>query len=971
MNRLNLQIRLGLCASFMLCCVVGLLTSAAQAADPPTPTPAPTPPLHERIDQLIDASHVGPPVALTGDAEFLRRVSLDLTGMPPSSEELRGFLADTAADKRAKAIDRLLESPQYSRHLATTLDIMLMERRPNKDVTAEEWQNYLLQAARENRPLNQVLKEVLSADGADAKLRPAARFYLDRGAEPNLITRDVGRIFFGRDMQCAQCHNHPVIDDYQQSDYHGLVAFFTPAYALVRKEGGKDQTVFAEKAGGDLTFDSVFVKDDKHLTGPRILGETELVEPQFPPGEEYQVKPAANVLPVPKFSRRAQLASHVTGGTNRSFNENIANRLWAMLMGRGLVHPLDLHHPANPPSHPELMALLADEIVARNYDTKGFIRELALTRTYQRVIDLPADQAPHPEEAASTLAELKTRTEALKTASEAARKEYGQAIKDWHAAETTLVPAAAEQEQALAKHAAVGKKHDEAQKAVNDHLALINTREDVGKTLAEAAGKAQEAAKKLPAEKDLAAAAQKFVDRSNALIAEVAALKKASPDKAAALAKVSEELAAAAKPVEAARAKATPLREVVRQKEQVVLAARRKTAESKVVFERHKRQVDRLEAFVQRETLRGQAAAVAQAVATSREAVAQAQKLAKDFEPDLQQHQTKVKEADQARLALEKTKNDAQAALAGQEKLVASVVAALTATDAARQQLPDDPTLTEAAQKLKAKADELRSVAATRTTQVDAAAAELKKGAEALALANQRLDASKAEKARRDSLVAAAQKKLAEDESQGESLESEISAATEQLATLQSNSFDMAQLKPLTPEQMCWSILKVTGIYDRYRQTEEAELNKTKPMDEAAKNDPAQVRARGLELEQRTFDKLKGNVASFVAVYGAGAGQPQNDFFATVDQALFAANGGVVNSWLAPAGGNVAERMAAEKDAAKAAEDLYVTMLTRLPSPEESADVVRVLNEQAANKPAAVQELVWGLVTSAEFRFNH
>ena len=206
-------------------------------------------PLHERIDRLIDAGHVGPPVALAGDAEFLRRVSLDLTGMPPSSEELRGFLADTAADKRAGAVDRLLESPLHARHLATTLDVMLMERRPSQNVTADEWQNYLLKACRENRPLNQVLKEVLSADGADANLRPAARFYLDRGSEPNLITRDVGRIVFGRDLQCAQCHNHPLIDDYQQSDYHGLLAFFNPAYALSRKEGGKDEDLLRREGG--------------------------------------------------------------------------------------------------------------------------------------------------------------------------------------------------------------------------------------------------------------------------------------------------------------------------------------------------------------------------------------------------------------------------------------------------------------------------------------------------------------------------------------------------------------------------------------------------------------------------------------------------------------------------------------------------------------------------------------------------
>ena len=178
--------------------VLWLMTSSRLAADT-SPFP-----LHERIDQLIDAARVGPPVALASDAEFLRRVSLDLTGMPPSTEELRGFLADARVDKRTRAVDRLLESPLFSLHLATSLDVMLMERRPSQNITVEEWQNYLLKACRENRPLNQVLREVLNADGVDPGLRPAARFYLDRGSEPNLITRDVGaHLFWSRPAMCS------------------------------------------------------------------------------------------------------------------------------------------------------------------------------------------------------------------------------------------------------------------------------------------------------------------------------------------------------------------------------------------------------------------------------------------------------------------------------------------------------------------------------------------------------------------------------------------------------------------------------------------------------------------------------------------------------------------------------------------------------------------------------------------------
>ena len=123
---------------------------------------------------------------------------------------------------------------------------------------------------------------------------------------------------------------------------------------------------------------------------------------------------------MPRHSRRAKLARLATGGGNRAFNENIANRLWAVMMGRGLVHPVDLHHPANPPSHPELLRLLGDEIVALKFDVKAFLRELALTRAYQRAIDLPGGAAPIPAQFAAELAELKARSEPLEAAAERA-----------------------------------------------------------------------------------------------------------------------------------------------------------------------------------------------------------------------------------------------------------------------------------------------------------------------------------------------------------------------------------------------------------------------------------------------------------------------------------------------------------------------------------------------------------------------
>ena len=341
-----------MCLPFAGGCRSAFFLNAAPAADEPRE------PLHRRIDRLLAADRIGPPIAPASDAEFLRRVSLDLTGMPPSSEDVKAFLADKDADKRARAVDRLLESPLFARHWATTLDVMLMERLPNQQVPDDEWQAFLLDAARRNRPFNELVAELLRADGGDPKNRAPARFYLDRESEPNRITRDVGRILFGLDLQCAQCHNHPLVEDYRQSDYQGLLAFFSPGSELVKMEGIKKTSFFPEKVGKDVAFDSVFVKDDHHLTGPRLPGGVELDEPVFPPGDEYKVKPARDVMPVPRHSRRAMLASLAAGGRHRVFNENFANRLWAMMMGRGLVHPLDLTHPANPPVQPELLTLL-------------------------------------------------------------------------------------------------------------------------------------------------------------------------------------------------------------------------------------------------------------------------------------------------------------------------------------------------------------------------------------------------------------------------------------------------------------------------------------------------------------------------------------------------------------------------------------------------------------------------------------
>jgi hypothetical protein len=377
-------------------------TPGAAGADlPPLPSS-----LHERIDQLIDARLARELPGQTSaapatDAEFLRRAWLDLAGMIPTAAEARAFLDDPSPYKRRALIDRLLESPAYARRMQQVFDVMLMERRPDLYVEAKPWREFLHRAFAENRPYDVLVRQILAADGADPASRPSARFLLAREADPNLITRDVGRLFLGMDLQCCQCHDHPLIDGYKQRQYYGLYAFVSRTVLVGGKEADGtikpgSVAVLGEKAEGDVTFSSVFKKKVTHKTGPRVLEGPLPAEPAVAKGQEYLIPPTKDgkVRPVPVFSRRALLGPSLTAPGSPAFARNIANRLWALVMGRGIVHPVDLHHDDNPPSNPELLDLLAAELVAMKFDIRAFLRELTLTRAYERGSEPPPEASP-------------------------------------------------------------------------------------------------------------------------------------------------------------------------------------------------------------------------------------------------------------------------------------------------------------------------------------------------------------------------------------------------------------------------------------------------------------------------------------------------------------------------------------------------------------------------------------------------
>lgn len=342
--------------------------------------------LYRRIDRLIaaaDPQFASLAAANSSDAEFFRRLYLDLAGTIPSAKETRAFLADAtpSAERRTKLIDRLLKSPLYARRMQHVFDEMLMERRPAVSVPDEKWRAYLRDSFAANKSWKQLALEILAADGADEKLRPAAKFYLDRNFKVDLLTRDIGRLFLGVDLECAQCHDHPAIDDYLQRHYYGISAFLKRSYLFTDPK--TKQKMLGEKAeGGDTKFTSVFT-DEASQTDPRLLNLPAISDPKGM-DKQYLVEPKKNVRGVPGYSRRQQLAWAMIADDNVAFRKNIVNRLWAMMMGRGLAEPLDVRHADNPPSHPEVLDLLADEFLNHDYDIAWLLKELALTETYQR-----------------------------------------------------------------------------------------------------------------------------------------------------------------------------------------------------------------------------------------------------------------------------------------------------------------------------------------------------------------------------------------------------------------------------------------------------------------------------------------------------------------------------------------------------------------------------------------------------------
>ncbi|MEZ6127837.1 MAG: DUF1549 domain-containing protein [Planctomycetaceae bacterium] len=922
-------------------------------------------PLHQRIDAVVQSTAIGPVADSVDDLTFVRRLYLDLTGQIPSSAQSRQFLANDAPDRRTQLVDQLLASPDFNRHLATIFDVMLMERRGNAHVKTEDFRAWLQQSFEQNKPFHQLASELIAADPTGPA--PATAFFLERGVEPNLMTREISRTFFGRDIQCAQCHDHPNVDGYKQEEYYGIYAFVNRSSLF--QPDKKKPAVISETADGHASFKSVFTSREA-FTSPRLPGEAEVVEPVFAAGEEYTVSPSKTVAGVPRYSRRARLAELVATGQNVYFRRNIANRLWAKVMGRGLVQPVDMHHSMNPPSHPQLMTLLADEIAAMNFDVKAFLRELVLTDVYQRAHKFQQTPTIDIADLTAAIEQLKQQKDVAVAESAAKEEIVEAALKELDAAIAAAEPVRAAWEKSRAAAVAAAKKQADAAAVESSKRGTVEQKKILAAHLTEAFAKTQAAAERLGQPQELATITTALKTRGDKTTAELAKLQKDLEAAARAAATATQALETAQAADAAEREKLTPLTDVMQQHRQRLVRSFHESQRSYERVSSAERSVDYLQQLIAKQQASTSIPRIEATVASTDQQQQQATSTVSTAEQQMAAAIEQMKIAEAARQQADQQARQQSEQMQSATEAAEVLAAALARANAAAEILQRDSAMDElvvqlerSGQRLSQKVGEAHARLDDATAKLQQSTAQVEQMQAAAAKARQQADAASQQ-------VVALQKTLDELHAQLTEATAAKAAAMAEVDQHAVRQFHLATVEPLSPEQLAFSILQASGQRSRQVDAELAKLNKEKPL-KADQQTEAVLAERRQQAEAAAAASLHKTAASLINLFAAEAGQPQDAFFATVDQALFFANGSQVRSWLAPSADNLTARLLKIETAESLAEELYLSILVRKPETDEIQDVAQYLKVRGDRKSAAVQELAWALMTSAEFRFQY
>ena len=331
------------------------------------------------------------PVPSVDDHGFIRRVTLDLCGRIPTGAEVKAFVESKAADKRVQLVDQLMASPSFLRHQVIEFEWLLAD---GKD---KGMRPYLEQALGEGRPWDRMFKEIIVVDPDNNATKGATAFLKERAKDLDQLTVDVSVKFFGVNVSCAQCHDHPEVPSWKQDHYFGMKSFFSRTFEAGGFVAERDYGLVSFKTTKGETKQAALM----FLNG-KPLAEPEVKEPDKKALDEEkkrieQFTKDKRALPPPSFSRRQQIVTEsLRPGEEGFFARALVNRLWHRLHGHGLVMPLDQMHGANKPSHPELMQWLARDLVAHKYNWRPMLRGLVLSQTYARGSRWGDSQRPAP-----------------------------------------------------------------------------------------------------------------------------------------------------------------------------------------------------------------------------------------------------------------------------------------------------------------------------------------------------------------------------------------------------------------------------------------------------------------------------------------------------------------------------------------------------------------------------------------------
>lgn len=381
-----MRLRLALAAA--VCACAAAPTHAAEL--PPADRPIET-----TIDQQIDAGITTAGVApapQADDATVIRRLTLDLVGRIPTAGEVDDYVQSTNPRKRAKLVDRLIASPGFARHQAAQFEAMF---NPDGNRRGGQLREYLTAALQEGKSWDRIFRDLMLPDDADQMQKGAADFLRPRLTDADRLTNDVSVAFFGVNVSCAQCHDHPLVKDWTQDHFYGMKAFLARTYDAggTVAERGFGLIKYKPTRGAERTAKMMF------LTGVKIDDPTAREMTKEEQKQEKQAtdkaKKEKKAPPKPEFSARAKLVDvSLAKGNADFFARSIVNRMWHRFFGAGLVNPLDQMHSENPPSHPELLAWLARDTAAHGYDLRRLIRGIVMSQAYSRSSRYPSEAAP-------------------------------------------------------------------------------------------------------------------------------------------------------------------------------------------------------------------------------------------------------------------------------------------------------------------------------------------------------------------------------------------------------------------------------------------------------------------------------------------------------------------------------------------------------------------------------------------------